>query len=422
MPKVIIIGNGIAGDTAAFTLKALSPDFEVNVISEEEYPLYSPCLFPFFLSGELEKDRLFLRKLDDYSKAGINVLLGKKVEEINVKERKIKLSNGSWMSYDYLILATGSFPVVPPIPGADKDGIFTLKTFDDLMNFHQYKKKKVAIIGAGPIGVEVAVSLRLRGVEVALIELLSRVLPRLLDNELSKFVEDILRNAGIEVFTSTRAKEIRGKERVECVITDKGEIPCDAILMATGMRPRNELAAKAGVAVGSRRGIKVDDQMRTNIKNVYACGDCIETRDIVTGSEKLSLLWNTAALQGYIAAANIAGQKKIYPGSLNSTVVKIMDYYVITSGNTSDEFKDRPLRTYDESKTDEHLRLIFADGTLKAVQYVGKKPYRPIGALMALLRRGEFKESLEDMLRVQQRTFHVFKTGLAADQILSLIY
>ena len=252
------------------------------MISDEKEPLYSPCAFHKYLAGEMESQKLFLKKVEDYSREGIRIIWGKKVggvdptaKEVCIEDRRIR--------FDKLILATGSKALFPPIKGVDKRGVFALKTMDDVRSIFHYPARKVVVVGSGPIGIEAAAAFRRRGLEVTLIEILNRLMPRLFDEAPSSFLREIIEGLGIRVLTGEKAEAILGNGAVQGIATDRREIGCDLVVMGAGVRPNSELAKKVGLEIGSLGGIKTDDYMMTTTENIYACGDCIESKDIVTG-------------------------------------------------------------------------------------------------------------------------------------------
>ena len=387
---IVVIGNGIAGNTAAVTIAEKGRDVKVTVISEEVNPLYSPCVFGKYLSRELKREMLFVQTHTHCRQAGIDTVLGSRVVKIDPDRQMVYVEPES-ITYDKLILATGSKPVTPPISGCDREGVFTLKTLQDLDRMEAYiegvKPKKVAIIGSGPIGLEVSVSLRKRGLDVCLVELLNRVAPRLLDEKPSSILKRTLEKNHIQVYLGEEVKHIAGNRRVEAITTDSREFICDLVCLAVGMRPRTELAQEVGIELGPHGGLKVDAGMRTNIKEIYACGDCVEPEDISTGMSDLSLLWHTAKQQGYIAAGNCLGDQKLYLGSLNYTVLEAFGEYVISSGHTTADFAGRNASETEVETSAGYLKIIFTGESIVGLQFIGSEPRHELGALLGLIRK-----------------------------------
>lgn len=370
--QIVIVGNGIAGNSAAVAIRSLNRDVGLTIISDETVPLYSPCAFYKYLSGEMAKQKLFLKKLEDYAKEGINVVFGKEASEVNVGAGEVRVGDQK-IHFDKLILATGSKAFFPPIKGVDKKGVFPLKTMADAEKVSAYPAKKVVVVGSGPIGLEAAMSLSKRGAEVSIIEVFNRVLPRLFDDQPASVLREIIERNGVKVLTEEKVTEISGDQSVKVLITDKREMACDMVIMAAGVAPNTVLAKSIGVEIGGLRGIKTDDHMMTGIEGVYACGDCVESRDIITGNNTLSLLWHNAKRQGGIAGLNSLGAKRRFIGSLDATTIEIFGTYAVSIGKCAAAFKGQTgyevvEKTYDSTYT----RLIVSGDRLAGAQFINK--------------------------------------------------
>jgi len=338
--KVGVIGNGIAGFSAASTLRRLSDTCQVTMIAPETTPLYSACVLPDYIAGKIPRENTFVKTPEEYEHLGIDTLFGREVCAIDPSMKVVTLDDGRVLKFDKLILALGSDPIVF---GERKEGIYTLKTLGDADAMREHTGKKAAVIGAGAIGIEVATALHQRGYEVTIIEMLARVLPLGLDQRGADTVREILEENGITVFTGERAVNIVGRDCVEALVTDKREVPCDTLIWAVGMRPSVEVARQAGITTGDKGGIRVDSHMETTIPGIYACGDCVESNDILTGEPYLNLFWHNANRQGSVAAYNCFGIEKEYTGSQNMLNVDIFGNHVVGFGFTEADlyrFKD----------------------------------------------------------------------------------
>lgn len=309
--RIVVIGNGAAGTTAAFNLAEICEKTDITILSVDIFPEYSPCVLSRYLSGTIDRNRVFLKSLRDYREQGIKILLAEKVVKIDAK-KKVVLSDKREVPYDKLIVATGSRAVAPRIPGVDKRGVFFFRSLKDADKILDYGCQTVAVIGAGPIGVEVCISLKERGLKVILIELEKQILPRVFDREPALLLEKCLKDQGIKVFVDEKVLEIRGTNAVEEVITSTQKIDCDTVILATGVVPEAELARQAGLEIGELGGIKVNKQMLTSVPDIFACGDCIEVEDLLTRKLRLSLKWYDARLQAVVASSNCVGKYKEY--------------------------------------------------------------------------------------------------------------
>lgn len=393
---VVIIGNGVAGNTAASAIRAVSKEIPITMISQEPFPEYSACvLSKKYISGEMRRDEVFLKNFTDYSKENIRTLFGQKARGLDIGNKKVLLESES-ISYDKVIIATGGKPMVPPIEGIDKKGIFTLKSLEDADRIYSYSGRKSVVIGAGPIGIEVSISLKKRGWEVSLVELLEWVLPRAFDEKPSLILRKIIEDYGIEVLTGERAVKFGGNSRVHSVITNKREIECDMAILVLGMRPEVELAQKAGVEIGNLGGIKVNEEMMTNVEGIYACGDCVQARDIISSEDILSLLWHNAKQQGEVAGYNSVGIKRRYPGAMNITGIDIFGTYAVSIGHTMDRFKGARLEIIESEDGRYYHRLLIVDGILVGIQSVDKP--EDMGPLLSAIRRGDSLEKLRKVI------------------------
>lgn len=393
--NVVIIGNGVGGNTAASTIRQLDKQADITIISEEPFAMYSACALPHYISGEHSRRKLFLRTKKSYTEEKIKTILGQKVTAIHPESKEISLDSKN-LSYDKLILATGARPVIPPIPGVNLSGVFTLKSPSDADRIIEGMGKAVVLIGSGPVGVETAIALRKRGLEVYLVEFLDRIMPRIFDAKPSSILRGILEEKGIKVFTGERVTSVLGESKVTGVITDKRQIACDQVVVGVGMRPNIELAKEASITIGSLGAIAVDRQMRTSFKDIYACGDCVQTRDMATGKETVSPLWHNAKRQGMIAGYNCLGISKIYPGAETITSLDVYGTHAATFGCIELEpNQTEPIRVVEKHTGGNYYRLMISDDKIVGAQSVGDA--RNMGAILyALIKR----ESLSKINRI----------------------
>ena len=402
--NVIVLGNGVAGNTAASTLRQLDKEAAITIISEESFPEYTACALPHYISGEHSRRRLFLRTKKDYASEKIKTILGQKVTAIHPANKTIDM-DGKSLSYDKLIIATGSRPVVPPIPGVNLAGVFSLKSPGDADRIIEGMGKAVVLIGSGPIGVETAIALRKRGLEVYLIEFLDRIMPKIFDVKPSLMLRSILEEKGITVLTGERVNSILGSTKVEGIVTDKRQIVCDEVVMGVGVRPNVELAKQAGITMGSFGGIAVNRQMQTNFKDIYACGDCVQTRDIATGKETLCLLWHNAKREGVIAGSNCAGIPKIYLGSETLTSLDVYGTHAASFGRIEDDSTQEEKVTVTERSTGNgYYRLIVSGGKIVGAQSIGNA--QDMGALLYALIKRESLSKINQIIESKPLPFN----------------
>lgn len=337
--NIVIIGNGPAGNAAASIIRRYYGDLNISIFSEECYPQYSPCFLHEYISGVLDKKSLFLKAVQDYEREGISIFLGEPVYEINSSNRYIVYEGGT-KYYDRLILSTGSDAIIPEIAGSNLRGVFTFKNLRDAEYICEYISKSKAnttlVIGAGPIGVELSIALKIKGLKVYLVEKEGWILARTFEKDLAKKLEVRIQSSGIEVLTGVEIRKILGKNKVKSVLLSNDRIiDCDIVVFSIGMRPKTDIAKKAGVELGHLGGIIADEKMMTNIPDIYACGDCIEIKDTLTNKNVVSALWPNAVIEGKVAALNAIGVSKEMSSLINLNCIKIFDLYAISLGYTS---------------------------------------------------------------------------------------
>jgi len=392
----VIVGNGIAGLTAAQVIRKFGRGIDVTLVSEEKYPAYSPCVFPNYISGEIGRERIFLNSHEDYLKMGIRPTFGKRVLEIDTDEKKVFLEDGSSLRYDKLVIATGSEPIIPRIDGVEKKGVFTLKTLGNVDEFLAYPKRKIAIVGAGFIGVETAMALKMKGYDVILIESLGHVLPAAFDEEPARIIEMALQKHEIKIFTGEKVTQIFGGEEVKGIEVGGREIKCGAVVLATGMKPRVDLAVRAGMKIGKLGGILTDERMSTSAKDVYACGDCTESRDVVTGRSTLNLIWPNAVLQGWVAGHNCVGIPKKYRGFMNIVGIDMFGTPIASIGHTLATIGNGGgCEVVEKARGTHYSRIILKNGTIVGAQFIGRT--EKMGALFGAIWK---KARMEDIKKV----------------------
>ncbi|MEM3444358.1 MAG: FAD-dependent oxidoreductase [Thermoplasmata archaeon] len=330
--KLVIVGGGAAALSAAMNARKENRDIQITMFSEEKVLPYSRCGLPFTLDGEIPDVRNLITQKENFFKIiKVNPRLRCKVTNIDPDARKVTYLDENQKvnteTFEALILCTGGKPVLPKIPGVEKNGVFVLRTIEDAINISARVKqaKRAVVVGAGLIGLETAHALKRAGMNVWVIELLESVLKPILDEDMAKLVKEKIEKHGIKVHLGKKVTALEGEENVSRVVVGAEEFPCDIVVFATGVKPDVELARNAGIEIGPAGGIKVNERMETNKPGIYAAGDCVETVHRVTGKPVLSMLGTSAVRQGKVAGINSAGGNAVYPGTLNATVTRIFD-------------------------------------------------------------------------------------------------
>jgi len=388
---IVIIGNGIAGISAAVAIRQLDRDARVTILSEEPHAGYSACVLPDYLAGRINRQALFIRSSEGYARYNIRLHSGRKVMCIDLEDKKLVL-DAEDISYDKLVIATGSKPVLPSINGMEKQGFFTLKTLNDADRISKWEGHTAVVMGSGPLAVELSVALKLRGYGVMMVARFDRILRRSFDARPAAIIRNILEQNGIEVYTEEKVVEIRGDRTVREVATDSRVIGCDTVFVATGMKPQVSIADGL-METGDNGGIRVDDRMMTNVPDVYACGDCVEARGMIGGEPVLSLLWHNARQQGTVAGTNAAGIPRKYSGSLDVTGLDLFGAHAVSVGMSSFSLMEDP-HVIETAVKDRYRCLIFSGQSLVGVQSVNWS--ENMGALIAAIARGKPMGHLKD--------------------------
>ncbi|MDP3306005.1 MAG: CoA-disulfide reductase [Erysipelotrichaceae bacterium] len=343
--KIIIIGGVAAGMSAAAKLSRELPDAQVIVFEKTQEVSYAGCGLPYYVSGENDDiNKLRIRTVDQFKKSGIDVRLGHTVIGLDAANKTVDVENESGVfqeSYDRLIITTGATPIVPPIPGKDLPGVFVLKSLQDAMDIRDALKnvESVVIVGGGYIGLELVEAFVHQGKKVTVIERLDRVLT-VFDNEFSEQVADYLTKSGIELRLKETATEIKKSDNELLVITDKGSKKAQMVVFAVGVRPSTAFLKDSGLEMIGNGAIVIDNQMRTNVEDVYAAGDCATVNHRVTGKVKYIPLATNANKQGKLIAEILAGKDKSYDQALGSAMIKILDLELAKTGIGESEAAD----------------------------------------------------------------------------------
>ena len=305
---VLVIGSSAAGLVAARTTKTINPDKDVTVIRIEEITLV-PCGIPYIFDSVENTNNNIMPTDKIFKDAGINLIIGKVVSIL--REAKVcKLENGEEISYDKLILATGSTPTIPKwLKGADLINVFTVpknKIFLDEMQEKLKDCKKIIVIGGGFIGVELSDELIQGGKDVTLVEKLPHILALAFDKDIAVRAEELLKKRGVKVRAGIGVKEITGDKKVTGVLLDNGEtIEADAVILSIGYKPNTKLTEDAGLAISEKGFIKVDEYMRTEDSDIFAVGDCAEKKDFFTRKPNAIMLASTACAEARTAGINL---------------------------------------------------------------------------------------------------------------------
>ena len=342
--KLLIIGGVAGGATAAARARRLNERAKIIILERGEHISFANCGLPYYIGGVIKyRDNLLVTTPEDFqARYDVEVRINSEVLSIATDKREIvirdsKSGRSYTESYDTIILAPGAEPVMPPIPGVDLDGVFHLRDIPDSDKIKQViglkKTTSAVVVGGGFIGLEMAENLVIRGIETIVLEMGNQVMAPL-DTEMAAIVHAHLKYRGVNLALGQRVKSIVSKDGRLWVSTEQGkEFGCDLVISAIGVTPENRLANEAGLKLGPRGHIQVDATMRTSNPHIYAVGDAVEIKDFVTGFPTAVALAGPANKQGRVAADNAMGRRSIYRGALGTSIVKVFDLAIASTGS-----------------------------------------------------------------------------------------
>jgi NADPH-dependent 2,4-dienoyl-CoA reductase/sulfur reductase-like enzyme len=340
--RLVVVGGVAGGATFAAKARRCCPDAEIEIYDQDEFISYAGCGLPYFIGGYSPNWRRLLARLPEQfeTKQDIRVFLRHRVNSIDADNKTIRVADlegvsESSIGYDTLIIATGAYPFVPPLPGRELEGVFVLRSMTHALEMKSFidlrAPQRAVIVGAGAIGLEMCEALRRLGMEVHLVELADQVLPPL-DADLAAKIAAHLEANGVHLHLRAQVEGLEGSGGVvNGVTTSGGEVATDMVVLAIGIRPVNELARQAGLELGAKGAVRVDGGMRTSSPDILACGDCATTRHLLSGRETWIPLGSTARKQGRVAAETAAGQDSLFPGVLGTFILKAFE---MTAGKT----------------------------------------------------------------------------------------
>ena len=330
--KHLIIGAGPAGVTAAETLRKLDPEADILLIGNEPEPPYSRMAIPYHLEGKIDESGTLLRDPEYFDRQDI-VLERQHVAALDADRRSIQLENGSSLGYDRLLIACGSSPVTPPIPGVESSRVSSCWTLEDARRITAAARpgSRVLLIGAGFIGCIILESLVKRGVELTVVETGNRMVPRMLDETAGGLLERWCVSKGVRVLTSTSVEAIDDATTHASALLSNGDrIEADHIITATGVRPNTEWLDDSGIDID--HGIMVDRRLQTSLEHVHAAGDVAQGLDFSTCNYSVQAIQPTATDHGRIAALNMSGREVLHDGSLNMNILDTLGLISVSFG------------------------------------------------------------------------------------------
>ncbi|MGL4911391.1 MAG: CoA-disulfide reductase [Romboutsia sp.] len=347
--RVIIVGAVAAGMSAAAKLKRMQPDYEVVVYEKGDVVSFGACGLPYFVGGFFdEPNNMIARSPEKFRETGIDLNILHEVTGLDVASKKVTVKNVETGvefedSYDKLMIATGASSIIPPIKNIQLENVSTLKSMADGIKvkelLNKEENKNIVIIGAGFIGLEAVEAAKQLGKNVTVFQATDRILEQVFDKEITDVLEEEIKNHEVDLRLEELVSELVGETKVEKVITNKGEVNADVVIIATGVRPATTFLKDSGIEMLPNGAVIVDEFGKTSIDDIYAAGDCATIKNIVTGQDTYVPLATGANKLGRIVGENLAGANNSFQGSLGSSCLKVMNMEAGSTGLTENQAK-----------------------------------------------------------------------------------
>lgn len=368
MKKLIVVGNGMAGVACVEQILRHAPKFEITIFGDETHVNYNRIMLSSVLAGEKSPDDIVLNRLNWYQQNGIDLRLGVRITDVDANAKTVTGDDGSVTSFDKLLLATGSSPIIPSIEDVKKDGVFVFRNLDDTRALLERSRPglKAVVIGGGLLGLEAARGLQVQGCDVTVVHLMDNLMERQLDPTGGGYLADKMNRLGVTVLLGLSTTAILGNGKVEGVqFKGGGNIPADLVVVAAGIRPSVELGHKAGLEI--KRAIVVNDYMETSHPDIFAVGECVQHNGVCYG------LVAPLLEQGKVLAATITGNKgPTYQGTILASKLKIMGVDVFSAGEINDKLDGSEVIRYEDPSLGIYKKLTLKDNTLAGIILVGE--------------------------------------------------
>lgn len=395
--KIIIIGGIAAGMSAAAKFRRLDKDAEIKVYEKTPIVSFGACGLPYFVGGFFDNEnQMIARKPEKFKETGIDISVEHEVLSIDVTNKKIMVKNLKTDeifedSYDKLMIATGASAIIPPIKNFNIKNVHTLKSLEDGRILKEKMRdkdiKKVAIIGAGFIGLEAVEAAKEYGKEVSVFQLEDRILKEVFDKEVTDLLEEELKNKGVNLFLNSKVVELKGDSKVTKVVTENEEVDADLVILATGVKPNTAFLKDTGIEMLKNGAIIVDKEGKTSIEDIYSAGDCATVTHLLKPEPAYIPLATVANKFGRVVGENLGGKGLEYEGSLGSACIKVLGMEAGRTGLTESEATNlginyKTVFITDKNQTDYYpgqeniaIKLIYNGDTkvILGAQVVGKK-------------------------------------------------
>jgi phenylglyoxylate dehydrogenase epsilon subunit len=333
MGKYVIIGDSSAGISALQAIRKIDLEGSITIISKEHHPPYTPIVLPYVIEGKIGEEGIGLREEDFFRKNYVKLIKGKEVTGVQPTKKILTFRDGGTIGFEKLLIATGSQPIIPAIPGVDFDEVCSLRILGDAIKIKKLSQERetVAVIGAGMIGIRLAEILAKKGLQVTVIEKMPQILSQNFDAFSASMIKKIFEENGVKIYAGVSFKgiEMRGA-RLKVQLNNGNEVSVDFIVLSVGVKPSMELLKGSGIKC--RHGILVDNRMQTNFHDIYAAGDVAEAKNFFADEKILNPIQSDAVEQGFVAGSNMAGGAGKYSGGINMNVLKFFSNNAFSVG------------------------------------------------------------------------------------------
>lgn len=363
---VVIVGGGVAAVNVADTVSTMNKKARITIISKEKYLPYYRTRLTELIDNDIPMERMEIKKQSWYDERNIKLLLGEEVTSILSGEKAITISNGEKIKYDSLVIASGARCFIPPFENKELKNVRVIRELSETYEVIETAKKckKAVVIGGGVLGLEAAWGIKNLGVDVTVLEVMPRVLPRQLDEKGSSMLEKLIKDSGVNILTGVEIKGFSGNESVEKVVLKNGEeLDAELVIISAGICPNKEFAMSSGIAVN--RGIVVNEKMETSLEDVYACGDIAEFNGRIIG------LWQVAMEQGKIVGANICGEERIYTEQIQPLSFEGMNTQLLSIGEIKCAADCKEVVEDYNSVRDTYKKFFLTNDVLKGAILIG---------------------------------------------------
>lgn len=400
MSKIVIIGNSAAAIGCVEGIRSVDKASEILLISNEKYHTYSRPLISYLLYGKTDEQRMKYRPDSFYADNMVDVMLGKTAVSVDPKAKNVKLASGEVVSYDKLMVATGSSPFVPPMKGLDTvEKKFTFMTLDDAHALGEAitPESRVLVIGAGLIGLKCVEGIADKVGEIAVVDMADRILPSVLDAEGAALVQKSIEEHGVKFYLNDSTEEIFPDK---AVLKSGADVEFDILVVAVGVRPNISLLKDIGAECG--RAVKTNAKCETSVADIYAAGDCTESYDITIGAERVLALLPNAYMQGETAGVNMGGGEKLYENAIPMNAMGMFGYHMITAGSYDGD-------VYTEQDGVNYKKLFYKNNRL--VGYIMIGDIRRAGIYTSLIREQTPLDSIDFELIKQKPQLMAFSSN-----------